>query len=777
MACVAVLASGVVVSSAEARVLGKSTFNTDAEGWKVVGDTVAGKEIPDHVATGGDPGGYVTIQDDVLGGTMYWRAPKTIRKQAADALGGSLSFSLRQTSAIARPYDADDVILEGGGVTLVYLTDVNAPLAPIWGKYNVPLSNAGWTNAATSGPATRRDMKKALKSLDVLTIRAEYEAGEDTDDLDSVILRSAKRKRGAKRDAHATSRRGAQARFASAIVCTIAVAATLAMLFASRSEAAWSGASEVSDATTRGASDLATDANPLGDLVLGWSYGVNDVAAVVDPAGVGAGTPQPLVGDYGAPTIGVGGNGVGAIAFPSILASPSEGIFAASKDTGASSFGAVAQIQGPNSESATGKPILAVNGSGTGQLFHDIGNQQSCCTHGMLGRVLTNPTTNVWTAGNSVSSYQSETYDKAIATATDGSAVVLFKTNNGSGFRSIEPVVIENGGTVAKGSSIASSSGGGSGVLTNPSAFDLDRMPDAAVVAVFVRSSGTGGGIFVVDFAKARASGTGSIPAEKVSADSDGSQSEVATDDAGNTLVTWYDPSDGAGDPNALRSVFRPTGSSVWGPIQTIATENFTSNDTGSDMEMDAVGNAYVVYEAGDVIKAASRRPGAAAGWSAPVTLSTAQTAVENPTVAAGRNYEAFASWIGTGTDNVYLATADITPVACEDGVDNDSDSAIDFPADPGCSSLTDNDETDPAPDPGPTTPVVTAPDDQPPVLAPPGPGVSDDRAACKNAQDKLVEAKKKLKKLKKRDADPKAIKKARKKVKKAKDAVAQTCG
>lgn len=195
MACVAVLASGVVVSSAEARVVGKSTFNTDAEGWKVVGDTVAGKEIPDHVATGGDPGGYVTIQDDVLGGTMYWRAPKTIRKQAADALGGSLSFSLRQTSAIARPYDEDDVILEGGGVTLIYLTPVNAPLAPTWGKYTVPLTNVGWTNAATSGPATRRDMKKALKSLDVLTIRAEYEAGEDTDDLDSVILRSANRKR------------------------------------------------------------------------------------------------------------------------------------------------------------------------------------------------------------------------------------------------------------------------------------------------------------------------------------------------------------------------------------------------------------------------------------------------------------------------------------------------------------------------------------------------------------------------------------------------------
>ena len=37
-------------------------------------------------------------------------------------------------------------------------------------------------------------------------------------------------------------------------------------------------------------------------------------------------------------------------------------------------------------------------------------------------------------------------------------------------------------------------------------------------------------------------------------------------------------------------------------------------------------------------------------------------------------------------------------PAACEDGLDNDSDGKIDYPADPGCSSLTDTSETDPPP-------------------------------------------------------------------------------
>ncbi|MBW2940577.1 hypothetical protein [Zhongshania aquimaris] len=38
------------------------------------------------------------------------------------------------------------------------------------------------------------------------------------------------------------------------------------------------------------------------------------------------------------------------------------------------------------------------------------------------------------------------------------------------------------------------------------------------------------------------------------------------------------------------------------------------------------------------------------------------------------------------------------TPAACSDNRDNDGDNLIDFPADPGCSSASDTDETDPAP-------------------------------------------------------------------------------
>ncbi|MGI9096970.1 MAG: hypothetical protein ACR2H2_00460 [Solirubrobacteraceae bacterium] len=39
-----------------------------------------------------------------------------------------------------------------------------------------------------------------------------------------------------------------------------------------------------------------------------------------------------------------------------------------------------------------------------------------------------------------------------------------------------------------------------------------------------------------------------------------------------------------------------------------------------------------------------------------------------------------------------------VQPARCDDGFDNDGDGKIDFPADPGCSSVADDDETDPSP-------------------------------------------------------------------------------
>jgi hypothetical protein len=55
---------------------------------------------------------------------------------------------------------------------------------------------------------------------------------------------------------------------------------------------------------------------------------------------------------------------------------------------------------------------------------------------------------------------------------------------------------------------------------------------------------------------------------------------------------------------------------------------------------------------------------------------------------------------IGTYYANGPLPLVDRPPAACADGLDNDGDTLTDYPADPGCASAADNNETDPAPAP-----------------------------------------------------------------------------
>ncbi len=504
---------------------------------------------------------------------------------------------------------------------------------------------------------------------------------------------------------HFVSRAGARAAAGSAarksiLACLLAAFGALAALLPSQAAAAWSGPKEVSDATTRQASALDVDANPLGDFVLGWEYGTgDDVATVVEPVGGAPGAAQKFTGDYSSPTVGVGGNHVGAVAFASTLGANNYGIFAAAKPGGSNSFGTATEIQGPNDENATGHPILAVNGSGTAQLFHDVGNATFGFGHNIKGRILTAPGSNTWSAGSDFSAGQSFTHNRVAAAAPDGSTVLLWKSENGINFRTIETAVIENDGTASKGASLEASSGNDTGDLSNPSGIAVARMPDSSVVAAYATIPGHDGGIFEADFSKARAGGgTGDVGAVRRSDDEDGSNPDIATDAAGNTLLTWYDPSDGGADPKAIRARFRPAGGS-FGATETIASGDVTGD---YDMAMDGAGNAQVVFQtgSGDQIKATTRSQGVAGSWSAPELLSDGQSGVGSPRVATGRDYEAFAAWtadLGDGQhERVYRA--ELPQPACADGVDNDSDGKTDYPADPGCSGPTDNNETDPAP-------------------------------------------------------------------------------
>ncbi len=158
-----------------------SDFDSGSEGWSASGD-VAAKST--RGSSSGDSG-FLRVVDGVLGDTVYHEAPGKFEGDKASAYGGKLSFDLRQSDRDIQ-FEEGDVVLEGGGTTLVYDTEDNPGTG--WTQYEVELSEGGWKVAGSGRSASKQQMRAVLSNLDRLAIRAEYRTGPDTDDLDNVVL-------------------------------------------------------------------------------------------------------------------------------------------------------------------------------------------------------------------------------------------------------------------------------------------------------------------------------------------------------------------------------------------------------------------------------------------------------------------------------------------------------------------------------------------------------------------------------------------------------------
>ena len=448
----------------------------------------------------------------------------------------------------------------------------------------------------------------------------------------------------------------------------VLVAAVLLMLvLAAPARAAWTAAVELSDDASRDAEALQVGANETGDAVAAWNSGTNVVAALIPVGGVPALTPYE--GIYGEPTVDVGGQGVAAVAFHSLSVPASRAILGGSRPTGATAFGAVGPIEeGPTTDNSIKAPVLAVNDLGGALVFHDRGIRNcDACTHQMGAQLLTDPATNAWTAPSSVSSYQSETYNRVIATAVDGTAVALFKTNNGQQFRSIEPVFIGADGSASKGASIEGTSGNLSGALTNPSGIAVARMPNGDVVAALERKPGTGGGVFVLDFpaTRAAAGGTGAPPEVQVSEDTDGSAPELATDPPATPSSPGTTRRTASGTPRPCapatgpQAGLRPVGR--WRPVPWTATTSRSMRSATPTRCSSTTPPTACAPE--QPARRAQRASGERRPRSAP-----ASAGVADPRVAGAADNAAFAAFTadnGTPANRaVYMTKADVTPIA-----------------------------------------------------------------------------------------------------------------
>jgi hypothetical protein len=179
--------AGCAESSATA--MPESTFDSSAEGWAVSGAAQSGSATPNFIPSGGNPGGYISATGDVTGSVWYWQAAPQFLGDASGAYGKALNFDLRQTTT-DNQFDGEDIVLEGGGLKLVY----DAPYNPgtTWTAYSIPLiETAGWKKDTLSGSApTQAEMQAVLASLSLLRIRGDYRTSEDTGALDNVVLNS-----------------------------------------------------------------------------------------------------------------------------------------------------------------------------------------------------------------------------------------------------------------------------------------------------------------------------------------------------------------------------------------------------------------------------------------------------------------------------------------------------------------------------------------------------------------------------------------------------------
>lgn len=163
-----------------------SRFDTDTEGWFAQGDS----EGPlTWVASGGNPGGHVQIDDLTTGGVTYFVAPAKFLGNQSAALDSLLTFDLMQVyPGGANQFDSPDVVLKGAGLTLAFDTSPN-PNNGSWTAYAVPLSAGAWhLNSLGGALATQVQMGAVLANLTGLSIRAEYQTGPDVGHLDNVVL-------------------------------------------------------------------------------------------------------------------------------------------------------------------------------------------------------------------------------------------------------------------------------------------------------------------------------------------------------------------------------------------------------------------------------------------------------------------------------------------------------------------------------------------------------------------------------------------------------------
>ena len=165
-----------------------SSFNTDTEGWMIVGDG-GGVIAPTYNTTGGNPGGFISSRDEGTGETWYFSAPRKFLGNKSWFYGQTLRFNLKQ-NRLDQQFNDDDIIIEGNGILMFFKTSDNPKLT--WTDYAVKLDEtANWRVSGFLGiarKASQAEIKTVLCNVARLWIRGEFVDGADEGGLDNAMI-------------------------------------------------------------------------------------------------------------------------------------------------------------------------------------------------------------------------------------------------------------------------------------------------------------------------------------------------------------------------------------------------------------------------------------------------------------------------------------------------------------------------------------------------------------------------------------------------------------
>ena len=160
-------------------------FATSDDGWRITADGQDAVWVP----TGGKTNGFLRASDRPSGDVWFFKTPVAFSGDYTAFSGGSLNYSLFQTSLSSQFDDIDAKLIATDGRELVIDLPADTQPGLDWTDYTIALdSTGGWFDPATGLAATNAEITAVLAALDSIEIRGEYRTGSDTAGLDDFAL-------------------------------------------------------------------------------------------------------------------------------------------------------------------------------------------------------------------------------------------------------------------------------------------------------------------------------------------------------------------------------------------------------------------------------------------------------------------------------------------------------------------------------------------------------------------------------------------------------------